>query len=322
MADLNKVPENIPQQPPPENKETKPDADKFKEMMRVKDPDEQKNKGNKQRQESTEDMKAELSAPLANSLSKTTKKNPIKVASIKKTTHGPSKPVKPSAHIQAPQASTFEHKTSPTEKIVSSQTPLTHSAEPPKHHLPMNQTKEVIVKEEIRKKQKSEQTTKQQNKMDYQKKKHEPSQNELYPLLNSNLTSNFLTGSTETPPAYTLLNSQALMIFEKMVSVMQVMNDSGITETTIHLNTPQFSSSIFSGAEIILREFSTAPLIYNIEFVGNPQAVALLQKNMETLMHSFQEGKYRFKVNRIDTRLEDRQSSPFKKKQEENDSLE
>jgi len=99
------------------------------------------------------------------------------------------------------------------------------------------------------------------------------------------------------------LSPQILQLFERMVGVMTVMTTSGISETTINLDAPQFAGSVFFGAQIVIREFSTAPKTYNIELIGNSQAVNLFQGGAEDLVAAFQAGKYNFKVNRIDTSL-------------------
>jgi len=96
------------------------------------------------------------------------------------------------------------------------------------------------------------------------------------------------------------LPPQIAQIFERMVGVMTVMNESGITETTINLDNPQYANSVFYGAQITISEFSTAPKEFNIELTGNQQALNLMEANAEELVAAFQAGKYNFKVNRID----------------------
>ncbi len=126
--------------------------------------------------------------------------------------------------------------------------------------------------------------------------------------------------AAETPPAappppYTYLHPQVLDLFERMAGVITVMTSSGITETTIQLTAPQFASSIFFGAQIIIQEFSTAPRAFNIQLVGTPQAVSLFQSNADDLMAAFQNGNYNFKVNRLDTRIASEERPLFKRKE-------
>jgi hypothetical protein len=105
----------------------------------------------------------------------------------------------------------------------------------------------------------------------------------------------------EALPSYTHLHPQVMEIFDRMVGVMTVMNMSGMTETTITLNAPQFASSVFFGTQIIIQEYSTAPQAFNIQLNGSPQAVALFQGNADDLMAAFQAGNYNFRVNRLET---------------------
>jgi hypothetical protein len=107
--------------------------------------------------------------------------------------------------------------------------------------------------------------------------------------------------ASETLPSYTNLHPQVMEIFDRMVGVMTVMNMTGMTETTLTLNAPQFASSVFFGTQIIIQEYSTAPQAFNIQLNGTPQAVALFQGNVDDLMAAFQAGNYNFRVNRLET---------------------
>ncbi|MBY0529676.1 MAG: hypothetical protein K2P51_05735 [Rhabdochlamydiaceae bacterium] len=112
---------------------------------------------------------------------------------------------------------------------------------------------------------------------------------------------------TEPPTPYATMNPQVLDIFERMAGVMTVLTTTGVTETTVTLNAPQFASSVFYGTQIIIKEYSTAPKAFNIQIHGTPQAVAAFQGNTNDLMAAFQHGNYSFRVNRLETGyLEDR----------------
>jgi hypothetical protein len=102
-------------------------------------------------------------------------------------------------------------------------------------------------------------------------------------------------------PAYAHFSPQIEEIFHRMVGVMTVLHLSGITETVVTLNSPQFASSVFFGSQIIIQEFSTAPKEFNIQFNGSPQAVALFQGSAQDLMAAFQQGNWGFKVHRLQT---------------------
>lgn len=110
-----------------------------------------------------------------------------------------------------------------------------------------------------------------------------------------------ISSGPESLPPYANLPPQVQELFDRMVGVMTVMNLSGVTETVVTLNTPQFASSVFFGTQIIIQEFSTAPQAFNIQLSGSPQAIALFQNHADDLMAAFQAGKYAFRINRLET---------------------
>ncbi|MBS0620226.1 MAG: hypothetical protein JSS61_02055 [Verrucomicrobia bacterium] len=116
---------------------------------------------------------------------------------------------------------------------------------------------------------------------------------------------------TPTPPepisppppvtAYANLHPEVMELFDRMVGVITIMSMQGVTETTFTLNAPQFASSVFFGAQIIIREYSTAPKAFNVQMKGTQQAVALFQNNTKNLMAAFEQGNYNFRIQRLDT---------------------
>jgi hypothetical protein len=102
---------------------------------------------------------------------------------------------------------------------------------------------------------------------------------------------------------YALLHPQIMELFDRMVGTMSVMSLSGVTETVIDLSAEKFASSVFFGSQIIIREYGSAPLAYNIQINSSPQAMALLEKNAATLMAAFQHGNYNFRVHRLESGL-------------------
>ena len=96
------------------------------------------------------------------------------------------------------------------------------------------------------------------------------------------------------------LPPQIQAIFERMVGVMTVMQQTGKTETTLILDSPQFKNSVFFGTQITITEFSTAPKAFNIEMRGNTQAMNLMNENTEELVAAFAAGNYNYKVHRVD----------------------
>lgn len=125
----------------------------------------------------------------------------------------------------------------------------------------------------------------------------------------------FLPAASEVPSPSAFLRPEILEMFEKMVGVLSVMHAQGLSETTIHLDSPAFQNSIFAGAKITIREYSTAPKAFNIEFQGNPQNTALFQGSVSDLMAAFQNGNYNFKINRIDTSLQASERPMFHRKE-------
>lgn len=117
-------------------------------------------------------------------------------------------------------------------------------------------------------------------------------------------------------PAYTSMHPQILDMFERMVGVMTVLTTTGITETTINLNAPQYASSLFFGTQIIIQEFSTAPKAFNIQILGTPQAAQAAQGNANDLMAAFQSGNYNFKVNRLDIGILRKEERPLFRRKE------
>lgn len=113
------------------------------------------------------------------------------------------------------------------------------------------------------------------------------------------------TTTTPAPPPletpFAKLPPQVQQLFEKMVGVMTVMNTTGVQETTISLNNPQFEKSIFYGAEIVVTEFSSAPKAFNIELRGSENAINLFAENSQRILDEIQKNDYNFTVTRIDT---------------------
>lgn len=92
-------------------------------------------------------------------------------------------------------------------------------------------------------------------------------------------------------------------LFEKMASTMLVMNSAKEQETTLFLDSPQFSSSAFFGTRITIKEFSTAPKVFNIEIATHQTALNLLTTHKDALLAAFEGHRLPFTVNRLDTEL-------------------
>lgn len=111
----------------------------------------------------------------------------------------------------------------------------------------------------------------------------------------------FLPPSSAAAPGYSLMKPEVFQLFEHMVMAITVMNESGLTETTIHLNSSDFS--LFAGAQIVIKEYSTAPKAFNVEFLGNAQNTAAFLASAEGLVAAVNTAHYNFKINRVETSL-------------------
>lgn len=89
-------------------------------------------------------------------------------------------------------------------------------------------------------------------------------------------------------------------LFEKMVGLMTVEKDSGKSTTTVTLNMP---SSIFNKCELVLEHYDTAPHAYNVQFLGNPEAVDRFTKNMQGLNNAITESKLSFSIHLLPPKL-------------------
>ena len=104
-----------------------------------------------------------------------------------------------------------------------------------------------------------------------------------------------------------------------MAGVMTVMTQSGITETSISLTSDQFSGSHFYGAEIVIREYSTAPKQFNIEVRGSAAAVAQFQGSIPYIESAFRTGNYKFGIHRLETSILRIEDEPVSGEKEDNE---
>ncbi len=112
------------------------------------------------------------------------------------------------------------------------------------------------------------------------------------------------------------LHPEILALFERMVGVMTVMQTAGISETTMTLNERTFANSVLLGAAITIRTYDIAPREMNIEFSGSPQALAMMQQNLPSLLAAFQAGNYNFVVKRFDFKVGGTERPIFRRKDE------
>jgi hypothetical protein len=109
------------------------------------------------------------------------------------------------------------------------------------------------------------------------------------------------------------LSPDAALLFEKMASSMLILYSSGDQETTLFVDN---HDSIFCGTRITIKEFSTAPKIFNVHISSNPSSLHLINAHKAALLNSFEQSKFPFSVHRLET---EQQSSDFGEQQQESD---
>lgn len=278
MADVTKIPGSRPTEPPRGPREpAKPGTEKFKELMKVDKSDEEQKKKKKRQEQAQEDAKARLVAEAA-----AADQTPLKSA--------------PTSFPKSQKSVEIEKKIEETAQIEKAASPPEPpplepliSETPPPPELPIVKEKPSLPLP-LKKEKTPEETI-------------APVSSSLGPLL--------LPPAPESAPAYTLLKPEVLSLFERMVSQIVIMQNSGVNETTIHLNTPDFYNSIFAGARIVIKEWSTAPLAYNIEFFGTQQNTGYFQQNIPGLWAAFNSEKRSYKIQDIKASFEREDDRPL-----------
>jgi hypothetical protein len=90
------------------------------------------------------------------------------------------------------------------------------------------------------------------------------------------------------------LPKEVYELFAKMVGLLMIEEGKGISITTIKINMPK---SVFDECEIRLEHFDTAPNSFNIQLIGNPNAIALFNSNFTQIANSLKTGGYNFQAN-------------------------
>jgi hypothetical protein len=307
MTDLNKIPGAAPNDPARGPREpAKPGTEKFKDLMKVDKSGDQQKKKKKRQEESEEETKAELRAGNVgpDKAIEGSKKDVPKIQKV-----GESEKKQPQHQKRAEEAAAMDEEAAINvnrQKIEAFNLENVESAS-------LEKTKKapVYTGQTLDKNQEVKEEVEAIEKKDDQKKitisKHVPKEATASPLAvtpaSTTLGPSFIAPASETSPGYMQLNTEMLALFEKMVGLIMVMQAKGDSETTIHLNTPEFASSMFAGAQITIREFSTAPTVYNIEFVGTDQNNAIFDANIASLRAAFDSEKRNYSINRIESRL-------------------
>ena len=93
-------------------------------------------------------------------------------------------------------------------------------------------------------------------------------------------------------------------LFEKMASSMIIMDLCQETQTTLVLDHPHLSGSVFFGTTITIKEFSTAPKAFNVEILSNPTAIATILQQQDHLLSLFAKGNFPFTIHRFDSGIQ------------------
>lgn len=294
----------------------KPGTDKFKDLMKIDSSAEKQKKKKKRSTESEEENKAQLRAgpaQIERPLTETTKTG--KYPKIQKIGESEKKQTK---HQKRSEETHTDLAHEEAEALAQKKQPQPLETSKPADQLQDHKDVSISIESSIQNlkeldKTIEEETTlafKEETKENFkdislhkEKTTKESIQQPTAAAAPTTLAPSFLSPPTTTAPAYSLLTPDMLALFEKMVSVISILKDSGISETTIHLNTPEFENSQFYGAQIVIREYSTAPLAYNVELLGNPLAADLFKTNLPNLRSSLSDPKYRFRIHRLESSI-------------------
>jgi hypothetical protein len=306
MADVNKIPGAVPEPARGPREPAKPGTEKFKDLMKVDKQGDQQKKKKKRQEESEEEMKAELrTGGVTPEKALEGARKIEKFPKIQKV--GESEKKQPQQQKRAEEAAALEEEAAVNinrQKIEAFNLEKVESATLEKTAKPPAYTGEVIEKQEETQKKFAAIEKEEERKISiskHVKKETAATQPAVQPAATT-LGPSFIAPATTTP-GYMQLNTEMLALFEKMVSLIMVMQAKGDTETIIHLNTPEFAHSVFAGAQISIKEFSTAPYVFNIEFIGTDQNVALFNSNSASLRAAFDSEKRNYSINRIEGRL-------------------
>jgi hypothetical protein len=108
----------------------------------------------------------------------------------------------------------------------------------------------------------------------------------------------YIEAITPAPPAelpvYSRLSPEVFEIFQRMVGMMTIQKESGISTTTITISKP---GSLFDSGKLVLEHYDTAPHAFNVEFQGNEAQVNLFNENITDLVAAIQQAKLTYNVN-------------------------
>ncbi len=111
--------------------------------------------------------------------------------------------------------------------------------------------------------------------------------------------------SQTTSQSITALESLIPILVESTQSGITHLTDRGMKETWITLDGTRFTDTALEGVKLVIREFSTAPLAYNVELRCSPTSLAHLQSLLPSLTAAIQQEHHSFVIHKIDAYLHD-----------------
>jgi len=141
----------------------------------------------------------------------------------------------------------------------------------------------------------------------------------LYPEKNSDLSTILSTKISETElnantPVTSHFPIEIEELWEKLGSACILMNPSQDKESTFILDT----STLFSGMRITIKEYSTAPKIFNIELAPTSSAaLSLIASHVPQLLNRFRQESFGFSVNDIIPELQSYETAAHQKQDDE-----
>ncbi len=141
------------------------------------------------------------------------------------------------------------------------------------------------------------------------------------PLSPSLLSATFMQ-NTAAPLASLPATSPWLFILENASHCICHLLKENLKETTLTLNGPMFANTPLEGAKLIVREYSTAPLAFNIHFVCVPIALSYLMPHLKTFSSLFQNRRYPFSIHSVDADLGEGVPAPVRRNKEDDQQQE
>lgn len=110
-------------------------------------------------------------------------------------------------------------------------------------------------------------------------------------------------------------------LFEEVLEKIQVVHNDGDTHVSFFFTSTSPKHALLAGTRITIREFSTAPKVFNIEIATlSTTAQQLIQAHGASLLQAFHQGSFPFSVERLDIEFETQSESQEDSSASEEDS--